>query len=102
MKSHPLTLLCLWILVLPVQAGDCSTAFVCDVVNYQRMYLDGRMEELPPKSFGFQMKGKELVPQQGANRRRAWDPCRSPVEAWIMPLPPSMRSNLSENSCALI
>ena len=39
--------------------------------------------------------------RQGANRRRAWDPCRSPVEAWIMPLPPSMRSNLSENSCAL-
>ena len=61
------TPLLLWLLALPVQAGECSTAFVCDVVNYQRMYLDGRLEELPPKSFGFQMKGKELVPQQGGS-----------------------------------
>ena len=68
MKPHrPLILLFLWVLVLPVQAGDCSTAFVCDVVNNQRMYLDGRLEELPVKTFGFQMIGTELVPQQGGS-----------------------------------
>ena len=54
-------------IVSPVQANDCSTAFVCDVVNYQRMYLDGRLEELPAESFGFQMIGNELVPQQGGS-----------------------------------
>ena len=55
------------LLALPVQAGDCATAFVCDVVNYQRMYLDGRLKKLPEKSFGFQMRGHELVPQQGGS-----------------------------------
>ena len=66
-NTRLLTLLLLWILVLPVQAADCSTAFKCDVENYQRMYLDGRLEELPAESFGFQIIGNELVPQQGSS-----------------------------------
>ena len=44
----------------------CDSAFVCEVVNYQRMYLDGSMRELQfSEPFGFKLKGRELVPQQG-------------------------------------
>ena len=67
MSRRCIVTLLLWLFALPVQAGECSTAFVCDVVNYQRMYLDGRLEQLPAKSFGFKMKGHELVPQQGGS-----------------------------------
>ncbi|GEM_PF-3137137 len=49
--------------MLPVKGADCSTAFVCEVVNYQRMYLDGRLQELESEPFGFKLEGKELVPQ---------------------------------------
>ena len=66
-RTYIATLMPLWLFAFPVQAGDCATAFVCDVVNYQRMYLDGRLKKLPEKSFGFQMRGHELVPQQGGS-----------------------------------
>ena len=58
------TLLIPFILVLPVQAAECSTAFVCEVVSYQRMHLDGRLQSLPAGTFGFRMRGNKLVPQQ--------------------------------------
>ena len=57
----------LWVCALPVQAEECSTAFVCDVVNYQRMHLDGRLQKLPAESFGFRLEEKELTPQQGGS-----------------------------------
>ena len=56
-----------WIVALPGKASDCSTAFVCDMVNYQRMFLDGRLLELPKKPFSFRLQGNELFPQQGAS-----------------------------------
>ena len=49
--------------MLPVQGADCSTAFVCVVANYQRMHLDGRLQELESEPFGFKLEGEELVPQ---------------------------------------
>ena len=61
------SLLLLWTLGLPVQAADCSTAFVCQIVNYQRMYLDGRVQKLTGEPFGFRLQGKELVPQMGGS-----------------------------------
>ena len=63
MRPHLLSLPFLWVIVLPVQGADCSTAFVCEVVNYQRMYLDGRLKELESEPFGFKLEGEELVPQ---------------------------------------
>jgi hypothetical protein len=49
--------------VLPVKGADCSTAFDCEVGNYQRMYLDGPLQELESERFGFKLEGEELVPQ---------------------------------------
>lgn len=51
----------------PVTAEECSTAFICEVINYQRLYLDGRLQKLPARSFGFQLNGNELVPQRGGS-----------------------------------
>ena len=56
-----------WIVALPGRASDCSTAFVCDVVNYQRMFLDGRLLELPKQPFSFRLQGNELSPLQEAS-----------------------------------
>jgi hypothetical protein len=65
----PFLLLFLWMLALPLQASEqgCSTAFVCQVVNYQRMYLGGRLEEMSAEPFGFQLVGNQLVPQKGGS-----------------------------------
>lgn len=49
--------------MLPVKGADCSTAFDCEVGNYQRMYLDGPLQELESERFGFKLEGEELVPQ---------------------------------------
>ena len=53
-----------WIVALPGKASDCSTAFVCDVVKYQRMFLDGRLQKLPAEPFGFRLQGNEVTPQR--------------------------------------
>ena len=47
--------------MLPVQGADCSTAFVCEVVNYQRMHLDGRLQELESEPFGIFQAFKSLL-----------------------------------------
>ena len=47
--------------MLPVQGADCSTAFVCEVANYQRMHLDGRLQELESEPFGIFQAFKSLL-----------------------------------------
>ena len=47
--------------MLPVQGADCSTAFVCVVANYQRMHLDGRLQELESEPFGIFQAFKSLL-----------------------------------------
>lgn len=43
----------------------CDTAFICEVVNHQRMYLDGSVETLESTDpFGFKLEGTQLIPQQ--------------------------------------
>jgi hypothetical protein len=43
----------------------CDTAFICGVVNHQRMYLDGSVETLQStEPFGFKLEGRQLIPQQ--------------------------------------
>ena len=59
-----ITTLILCLLVTPASASDCSVAFACNVVNYQRMFLDGRLQKLPAQSFGFRLKDKVVIPQR--------------------------------------
>lgn len=59
----PATLL-INLLTTPASASDCSVAFVCEVVNYQRMLLDGRLQKLPSEPFGFRLEDNQLIPQR--------------------------------------
>ena len=50
-----------------VAAEECSTAFVCDVVNHQRMHLNGSLQELSGRPFRFRLDGSFLIPQKGGS-----------------------------------
>ena len=62
-----ITTLILCFLTTPARANNCSVAFVCKVVNHQRMFLDGRLQKLPVDAFGFRLQGNELTPQREAS-----------------------------------
>ena len=48
-----------------LEDSACDTAFICEVVNHQRTYLDGSVEApQSTKSFGFKLMGRQLIPQQ--------------------------------------
>ena len=59
-----LTPLTLAVLVMPVKANDCSTAFVCSVVNHQRMSSDGTLTKIQSEPFGFRLEKNILIPQK--------------------------------------
>ena len=59
--------------MLPVQGADCSTAFVCEVANYQRMHLDGRLQELESEPSGIFQAFKSL-PRRSCFWRGSADP----------------------------
>ena len=62
-----LTPLTLAVLVMPVKANDCSTAFVCSVVNHQKMSSDGTLTKIQSEPFGFRLEKNILIPQKGGS-----------------------------------
>ena len=55
------------LLVMPVRANECSTAFVCSVVNHQRMGTDGSLSKVQSKPFGFRLEKNVLIPEKGGS-----------------------------------